>query len=674
MSSLPGELQWFRHSRLQFPHSIRLLQLHPSANFADPLQVSLSEVSLDAVSNGYEALSYVWGSPKGTQPLVCNDETLLVTANCEAALRHLRFQNGSRSLWVDAICIDQAEDPEALAERNVQVPLMGEIYSRASQTLCWLGEGLRFTRDVMDHLEKIGDCPSKRGLAKLIDLESRCFVVPSPFLVRNLHCTDQLHGENLLKPDASCLDHIFCHSWHSRIWTIQEVAFSRNCHVLCGHSSIPWDKYSAAAKFLIYEEFIETLDVQASRSYVSIDVRNVLREYVFSPHKQESDDDDPIEIRSREIAFLSSCLTDVNQLRATNPKDKIYGLYAIYTRLGIPLPLVDYTKSVVDVYADAALAMIYWSGSLKVLRDACSLKRDPALPSWIPDWNDAEVRLYMPDNIIKYSSVVHSTDPAVLSPVAGKLHTRGRILGQVLPDIMPFPTRYQQCTLPVLSPQASYRDFKDVEFVRTVVDRIRYFRHLLQMLRETPDLCDGEEPRDALFDVATLGESHLDCDSFYTFADILTYPDTQYDMSLGLALAMDWKDDDITNPVLWSEKITSCTAIAAALLSNLVMLNGERLPSNPDILDLFKDLSSNLADQAVIMVQIRSESRARIGTTFHPVTAGDSVLFLQGAEWPVILRSVDAEWRFIGPACIMGIGGGEEWMGEEDIVHEFILL
>ena len=164
----------YRHGRLTTPRSIRVLTLNPSPVFTAPLEASLAEISLDSISSitlPYEALSYVWGSPTGDRPLRCNDKLLFVTCNCESALRHLRGAEKARTLWVDAICIDQGDGEESVQERNAQVALMGEVYHRAARTLCWLGEGTEFTSEVIARLGQIGSCQSKRGLKKLLQLD-----------------------------------------------------------------------------------------------------------------------------------------------------------------------------------------------------------------------------------------------------------------------------------------------------------------------------------------------------------------------------------------------------------------------------------------------------------------------------------------------------------------------
>jgi SpoVK/Ycf46/Vps4 family AAA+-type ATPase len=98
---------------------------------------SLRTISLE---NGprYFALSYRWGDPKDTTDILVNGRPVPVTRNLEAAMRRLRdFQNGFYcfGIWIDALCINQSD----LEEKAYQVPMMGQIYSRAERVIAWLG-------------------------------------------------------------------------------------------------------------------------------------------------------------------------------------------------------------------------------------------------------------------------------------------------------------------------------------------------------------------------------------------------------------------------------------------------------------------------------------------------------------------------------------------------------
>jgi hypothetical protein len=83
----------------------------------------------------YVALSYVWGSREDMRKIIVNGEPVKVTKNLHEALVAVRIPSASRSLWVDAICINQ-EDTE---ERSSQVAKMASVYRQAAQVFIWLG-------------------------------------------------------------------------------------------------------------------------------------------------------------------------------------------------------------------------------------------------------------------------------------------------------------------------------------------------------------------------------------------------------------------------------------------------------------------------------------------------------------------------------------------------------
>ena len=81
------------------------------------MQINLREVR-SSDEPEYEALSYTWATENGDTTLSstvnCEGAAIQVTNNCEDALRRLRNRDGERILWVDAICINQRDDREAI--------------------------------------------------------------------------------------------------------------------------------------------------------------------------------------------------------------------------------------------------------------------------------------------------------------------------------------------------------------------------------------------------------------------------------------------------------------------------------------------------------------------------------------------------------------------------------
>jgi len=72
----------------------------------------------------YEALSYAWGDRIRGYPIALNGLPFIVFDNLGQALHQLRDTEHDRTLWIDAICINQSD----LEERSSQVQKMQQIY------------------------------------------------------------------------------------------------------------------------------------------------------------------------------------------------------------------------------------------------------------------------------------------------------------------------------------------------------------------------------------------------------------------------------------------------------------------------------------------------------------------------------------------------------------------
>jgi hypothetical protein len=150
----------------------------------------------------FEAVSYTWATEDGDDSLSevihCLNNVIPVTPNCHAALRRFRETGRQRILWLDAICIDQSN----VLERNHQVGLMDEIYSRATVVLI--------------HIEL-----SRRDYSRVFHLLERS-------------SKSQKVDDNLT---ADVRD-LFKLRWFTRVWVIQEVALARKAILAVGPISI----------------------------------------------------------------------------------------------------------------------------------------------------------------------------------------------------------------------------------------------------------------------------------------------------------------------------------------------------------------------------------------------------------------------------------------------------
>lgn len=116
----------YRYSPLDESRSeIRLLTILPGM-VHNPLRGHLEVCRLAKGEEPppFEALSYHWGDPAPAASILINGCALPIAHNFDVALRHLRFLGRPRVLWIDAVCISQAD----VTERNWQILAMDAVY------------------------------------------------------------------------------------------------------------------------------------------------------------------------------------------------------------------------------------------------------------------------------------------------------------------------------------------------------------------------------------------------------------------------------------------------------------------------------------------------------------------------------------------------------------------
>jgi hypothetical protein len=120
------------YSPLSDSNEIRLLDLQPRRP-GEGIKCITRHVKLSEKPQ-YEALSYMWG-PKEHRQIEIDGAIVEVRHDLWDALLELRPQKDTRTLWIDAICINQDD----ISERNHQVTQMGTMYKNAVRCVAWLG-------------------------------------------------------------------------------------------------------------------------------------------------------------------------------------------------------------------------------------------------------------------------------------------------------------------------------------------------------------------------------------------------------------------------------------------------------------------------------------------------------------------------------------------------------
>jgi hypothetical protein len=106
---------------------IRILHIQPG-EMKDTIFIELSHEKLDENISPYHALSWAWGSGPSNNEIRIKDKgskdqtvfTIKIKENLASALRHLRWRHKIKSLWVDAICINQIEQMDETQNRPQQ--------------------------------------------------------------------------------------------------------------------------------------------------------------------------------------------------------------------------------------------------------------------------------------------------------------------------------------------------------------------------------------------------------------------------------------------------------------------------------------------------------------------------------------------------------------------------
>jgi hypothetical protein len=398
--SSKGYYQYSRNDTLLAPESvgkIRLLELHPWRPFSG-VRATLHTIHF-AKAPPYQAISYTWRSPNKAQTITINGLSFKTTQASYDALRDSIWWTRPRFLWIDYICINQDDD----LEKNVQVPLMRQIYSKATKVIVHLssppkGSGLRA---VWKRLASSKDITVAMNIANDMALEKEPIsgwrkLSPGAALI---HESESIKG---------VLNTLCAHTWFQRIWVVQEVCVADDVEFRYEHHSLRWQAVSAImAHFL--EEMGDYLNLSGPTGRQAF--QNACHFQLISEHRASSRSRYPRfdyngrpvpsehnELNSRYPVrpedTLCSFLVRSQGIQATDARDKVYALLGLAQDDSSAYISVDYaTKTAREVFIEAALYFCYSDSPFYLLGYAGigstinPSHRIAGLPSWAVDWS-----------------------------------------------------------------------------------------------------------------------------------------------------------------------------------------------------------------------------------------------------------------------------------------------
>lgn len=350
---------------------IRLLTVWPGA-WDDEVRCDLQHTSLDDKPS-YEALSYTWGDANDTRQISLGGYPWSVTANLEVAIRYLRQEDRPRVIWIDALCINQAD----LEERARQVPRMQQIYKLADAVIAWLGPPGDDGHTAMASIEKWAKC--------LADSDVDVMAMTPEYF--------QQQGFDLSAMSWAAIWSLLERPYWERVWVIQELAIcAENSHppdgglaissdpgrIVCGSKTLPsWMFQIVCFTLCIIGRSEAFLDgPQALEPWLSIATKGTPPAVKMFLTALSHDDGSRL--------HPSGLLQITSMFKATDPRDKIYALINLLRNEDAVGIKVDYTKPLELVLTDLVKHLVKTDGDLSSLPRNCH-KLTSLTPSWAPD-------------------------------------------------------------------------------------------------------------------------------------------------------------------------------------------------------------------------------------------------------------------------------------------------
>jgi hypothetical protein len=209
----------FSHNPLSSADCLRLFDLLPGQNHDSIIHGSLRQVPT-STSAEYSALSYPWGPQGAASNIIWIDGVeCFVRNNLWHALVALRSPTSVKTLWVDALCIDQKN----VVERNSQAQMMDLIYRKAQRVRVWLGPSANDSDLAFDFMHQVHEGAQLSSLEKNPAFNAKAERAVAALLKRDYWC---------------------------RAWTVQEFVLGHDIFLHCGGQAMSWNVFDRSCRIL----------------------------------------------------------------------------------------------------------------------------------------------------------------------------------------------------------------------------------------------------------------------------------------------------------------------------------------------------------------------------------------------------------------------------------------
>ena len=372
---------------------IRVLKLFPSADIRNDPEgelytldlIDVAAVTTPHLPHGhlyssevgirtFAAVSYAWGDTNTRRCMLLNGRRCKVGINAHEALRYLRRAKEAIHIWIDTLCINQAD----VRERSQQMSLMKDIYSLACAVYIWTGPGVK---------------PSYKAIGTILRMALVMGEIKSEDDPEHTAKKRSVWKEMQKVTDADW-DHVLTFVtlpiWR-RVWVQQEITLSspgrkvalvvagkleQNHFILIYGARAIWSSWNMFSG----PRFVR--DGDATQPPMEKAVRGIYASTHISDCWIATGSIPP------QLLFMS-----VQDLEAKDPKDYVYGLLGLLPYLASS---PDYEKTLAEVYTEAMFRILKRESSLAPIQGLSHHWRLPVngMPSWVKDWRQRVDRNY----------------------------------------------------------------------------------------------------------------------------------------------------------------------------------------------------------------------------------------------------------------------------------------
>lgn len=376
----------------------------------------------------------------------------------------------------------------------------------------------------------------------------------------------------------------------SRVWVVQEVAVAAKSTLICGTEEVDAKIVLELTRWLAKSYFLHTSEPLSS----SLATVEQMWEVCWL-------------VKANGCLSTTEVLNSGRFLQATDPRDKIFGMFGLLDRTHASTSLLtpDYTKPVNFVIRDAVrqcfadsqlpfmiLSEAYHSEDPKVDRDG--------IPSWVP-------RLDLPqyqDSISQTAPLVFHDDSETSITETLVSTTAARITNE--PNILPLDG-IELCSIEQVSPpciwEPSQSDKPFEAFMQWLVEEIIPFSHKFNQ---------------SIVAVARTIITDTDFSSGHRSKD----------SRRGLRSLLEYFRDGVSVPYVWDEDY----------MTPEEAIDGEGARGGATALASSHFHSMVLACQGRRCADLGKGERRMVGLVPHVARAGDLVGMMQGAHMPLVIR------------------------------------